>query len=221
MAPEGDPISNVAPPRGAIWDMDGVIVDSEHHHLAAWQATFAARGRRVTPEEFRATFGMTNDRAIEALIGPVDQATLDAVAAEKEERFRAGFRENPTLVNGALRLAERLAATGIRQAIASSAPTENIDLVWDLFDLDRFFVCAVSGVGLPSKPNPDVFEEAARRLGLPPAECVVFEDAFAGIAGARAAGMRVVAVATTHDAADLSAADLVVPDLSEVDLTRL
>jgi beta-phosphoglucomutase-like phosphatase (HAD superfamily) len=111
----------------------------------------------------------------------------------------------------------RLKNAGVRQAIASSAPQENIDVLVDGLGLRQYFAAIVSGATLPGKPNPDVFLEAARQIGVPPSACVVVEDAIAGVQAARNAGMRCIAVTTTNRADKLAAADIVVDRLDELD----
>jgi HAD superfamily hydrolase (TIGR01509 family) len=111
---------------------------------------------------------------------------------------------------------ERLAAKGVSQAIASSAPPANIDVMVDEAGLRVYFDAIVSGSQLSAKPDPAVFLEAANHLGVSPDRCIVVEDAIAGVEAAKRAGMRCIAVTVTNPAAALQDADIVVDRLDEL-----
>ena len=120
------------------------------------------------------------------------------------------------LFPGALKWLQVLQARGIKQAVASSAPLENITVTVEKLDLGHFFVELVPGADLPPKPAPDVFLEAARRLNLPPEDCIVIEDSVAGVEAAHNAGMQCIAVTTTHAAEELPDPDVLVNLLSDL-----
>ena len=105
---------------------------------------------------------------------------------------------------------DRLRATGIRQAVASSAPPENINTLVDELGIRAYFEAIVSGYDIPGKPDPAVFLKAASEIDLPPQRCIVVEDAVAGVQAAKRAGMRCIAVTTTNPAHALSDADIVI-----------
>jgi HAD superfamily hydrolase (TIGR01509 family) len=113
-------------------------------------------------------------------------------------------------------LLEALRRAEVRQAVGSSAPQANIDVLLAAGDLSPYFEAVVSAWDMPGKPDPAVFLKAAAQLGVPPARCVVIEDSTAGIEAARSAGMQCIAVTNTHLAPLLSAASLVVASLEEV-----
>jgi beta-phosphoglucomutase len=202
-------------PGGVLWDLDGTLIDSAGHHWTAWRDTLAGEGRAVTPADFASSFGKRNDEILRELFGPGLAAEwMERVAETKERSYRRLLREQGIeLLPGALAWFERLRAAGWKQALASSAPRPNIDAVFEgLAPLGWYLECVVSAdeVGR-GKPDPAIFLEAARRLGLPPARCVVVEDAPAGIEGARRAGMRSIGVLSEHHPS--LEADLVVPSL--------
>jgi HAD superfamily hydrolase (TIGR01509 family) len=122
----------------------------------------------------------------------------------------------PLVLPGVHALLEALRRAGVHQAVGSSAPQANIDVLLAAGDLRPYFEAVVSAWGMPGKPDPAVFLEAAAQLGILPARCVVIEDSTAGIEAARRAGMQCIAVTNTHPAALLSAASLVVASLEEV-----
>jgi beta-phosphoglucomutase len=202
---------------GVLWDLDGTLIDSAGHHWVAWRDTLAGFGRRVRPEDFADSFGKRNDEILRELYGDaLDPDWIAAVSDAKERAYRRLLREKGLEpLPGAVEWLERLRAAGWRQALASSAPVENIDAVREVLSLDRWLDVVVSAdeVGR-GKPNPAIFLEAARRLGLHPSRCVVVEDAPAGLEGARRAGMRSIGVLSPHHAR--LEADLVVPGLDRL-----
>ena len=210
--------------RGALWDMDGTLVDTAELHFEAWRSTCRAHGRDLTRPEFAATFGRRNEETIPILFGNrfVGPAAI-ALADQKEELYRTAAQDGVDLLRGGAALLQRLRAKGWRQAIGSSAPRLNVEQILRLTGTASIFDAVVSGDDVVrGKPHPDVFLRGATALGIDPQACVVFEDAPAGVMAAKAAGMKCVAVTfrSHHPAAELVAAgaDLVVRDLTEVDI---
>ncbi len=203
--------------RAVLWDMDGVLVDTGPWHFQTWAVALAPLGITLTPELFRATFGMNNHGVLTTLLGAAPDPALEVrVGDAKETAFRASIRGQARPRPGVAAWLQRLQAAGVRQAVASSAPPENIAVLVDELGIRPYFAALVSATGMPGKPDPTVFVEAARRLEAAPAECVVVEDSVAGVEAARRAGMRCVAVTNTNPAAALSAADLVVDSLADL-----
>ena len=201
-------------PGGVLWDLDGTLVDSAGHHWIAWRDTLAAEGRSVQPSDFANTFGKRNDEILHELFGQgIATEWIESVSEAKEQAYRRLLRERGLLpLPGALDWLRRLQEAGWKQALASSAPRPNIDAALEAIAFGRFLDAVVSAdeVGR-GKPDPALFLEAARRLGVPPARCVVVEDAPAGLEGARRAGMRSIGVLSEHHAR--LEADVVVPSL--------
>jgi HAD superfamily hydrolase (TIGR01509 family) len=199
---------------GVLWDLDGTLIDSAGYHWIAWRDTLAGLGRSVTEAQFARTFGKRNDEILRELVGePLDTAWVEKVSETKERTYRSILgREGLDLLPGAEAWLVRLGESGWRQALASSAPPLNIEAAFEALRLDRFLRTVVSADEVArGKPDPSIFLEAARRLGLPPDRCVVVEDAPAGIEGARRAGMRSIGVLSEHH--PRLDADLVVPSL--------
>jgi len=200
--------------RGVLWDMDGVLVDTGEFHFQAWSETLDEHGILFNRERFRETFGMNNAGILRVLLGRAPEPELLAeIGDKKEERFRRAVKGRAQLLPGVLGWLERLAAKGTRQAIASSAPPANIDVLVDELGLRTYFQAVASGFDLPGKPDPAVFLWAASLIDVPPERCVVVEDAVAGVEAAKRAGMKAIAVMTTNPAEALRAADLVVERL--------
>lgn len=185
------------PPGAVLWDMDGTLVDSGEAHWLAWREVLAGEGVSVTHEEFLATFGWRNVEILQRWMGPdVGPDRIARVGEAKERAYRERARAGGvTPLPGARECVRALRSAGWRQAITSSAPRANIEVVLDAMGL-RGLVDEHLGAEdvRRGKPDPELFLSAAGRLGVPPGRCVVVEDAEAGVEGARRAGMACVGV---------------------------
>ena len=205
-----------------IWDVDGTLVDTAELHFRAWVELCRSLGRDFTCADFAATFGRRNPEIIRYLFGDrFDDAAIDDLGYRKEELYKAAARQGVSLLPGARDLLEGLHAAGFRQAIGSSAPRGNVDLILEMTGSARFFGAIASAEDTQrGKPDPQVFLVAAQKLGVPPAHCVVMEDAVAGVQAARAGGMKCIGVTFVGHHPDESlrraGADLVVKTLTEV-----
>jgi len=209
-----------------IWDLDGVIADTAPYHLKAWQQTFRKRDVELTEEDFRHSFGLRNEAIIPGILRKeITGEEIERISSEKEEAFRRLIGQNISPLPGAIELMKSLAEAGFQMALASSTPIENIELVTERLGVKRYFQCIIcAGDVSKGKPDPQVFLLAARGLGAEPENCIVIEDAVAGVTAAKRAGMRCLAVTTTHPRGDLKEADLIVDTLEAVtvdDMDRL
>jgi HAD superfamily hydrolase (TIGR01509 family) len=152
-----------------------------------------------------------------------DEKLVEEISRRKESLFRRLANGNTPLLPGARALLANLHQAGIRQALATSAPLENIQAQLGDPEVMDFFQAVVSGskADFPGKPHPGIFLEAARQLGTDPRFCLVIEDAIAGVKAAKAAGMYCLAVTNTNPRADLALADRVVDSLEEVEYPEL
>lgn len=210
---------------GILWDMDGVLADSTQLHYKSWKATLDPRGFEITDEMFKHTFGENNRSVLTDIFGhPPAEEELNDISTEKEAWFREHIPGNMDILPGVLDWLKRFQSWGFLQAIASSAPTKNIEAQIDALGIRAYFNVLGSAADLPSKPDPVVFIKAAEKLGVSPARSVVIEDSPAGVEGARRSGMKCIAVLTTQPASVLKNADLIVnrlTDLKETDLRKL
>jgi HAD superfamily hydrolase (TIGR01509 family) len=210
---------------GVLWDLDGVLIESSQQHLESWVNVLPRFGLTMSGELHEQTFGMNNREILTIMLGePPEADFLRRVSWEKESAFREIIKGTVEPLGGAVELLEQLSSVKVRQAIASSAPEENIRVVVEELQIGGYFQALVSGHDLPAKPDPAVYLEAARQIELGPEACVVVEDAVVGVHGAKKAGMRAVGVTTTHAAEALQGADLVVEsllDLSVGDIVHL
>jgi beta-phosphoglucomutase family hydrolase len=200
---------------GILWDLDGTLADSADYHWESWRSAMEAEGLSVTHQQFLDSFGQRNDRILRTWLGAdADPARIERIADAKEREYRRLARERGlTPLPGAAEWLMRLRADGWRQAIASSAPLANVDAMLDALKLEAFFDAIVSAEDVTvGKPDPQVFLKAAQKLGVPTSQCIVVEDAAAGVEAARRAGMRSIGVNRTT-ALD---ADLFVRSLAEL-----
>ena len=201
-----------------LWDMDGTLVDSEEYHWRAWRDTMAEQGITLTYEQFLPTFGQRNDSILPQWLGSSASAERkQRVGDAKEERYRKLVRENGLApLPGAAEWVRRLQRESWPQAVASSAPRANLDVVLEVIGLAACFQAVVSAEDVTAgKPDPEVFLTASARLNVPPARCIVVEDAPAGVEAARRAGMRSIGVSRKPTAL---AADIAVKSLADLDM---
>lgn len=209
--------------RAVIFDLDGVLVSTDALHLAAWRA-MAARWGFAFPEEIADQLrGVSRTESLELILAAADRADdFDAadrerLAAWKNETYRAQLRSlSPAdALPGAARLLAELRARGVKLAVGSSS--RNARPILDRLGFTPRFDAIVDGNDLTrGKPDPQVFLLAAERLGLPPAACIVIEDAASGVQAALAAGCAVVAIGSAARAPGAERAVLRTKDLSEV-----
>jgi beta-phosphoglucomutase family hydrolase len=203
--------------RGVLWDLDGVLVDTGEVHFQVWTEVFAGLGIHFSRDTFQKTFGMNNAGLLALMLGDgYTPQTAHEISAQKENLFRQTVRGQAVILPGVSDWLERLSLWGVHQAVASSAPHENIDTLIDELGIRRYFQAVISVANLPGKPDPGVFLNAAEAIRVPPNRCVVIEDAVAGVEAARRAGMKCVAVLTTNPAHRLSQADVIVERLDQL-----
>ena len=214
--------------KGVIFDMDGVLVDNMKIHIEA----FVEMGRRYNVTEapqtdMSALNGRGNDDVMRALLPAevIDKYGIEALSKEKEAIYRELFEATIAPTEGLVALLEQLSAEGIPCAVGSSGPKENVAFVLNRCGIEPYFKARISGdMVTKCKPDPEIFLTAASQLGVAPEECLVFEDAVSGIEAAQRAGMKVVALTTTHTAEQLLAKvtpDLVVPNFKGLTPAKL
>lgn len=197
--------------------MDGVLVDTAEFHYSTWTRALSARGIPFSRDAYRATFGMNNAGTLAALLGGApDPGLVAEIIEHKEREFRRAIRGQARPLPGVLLWLERLRSEGVRQGLATSAPQQNIDALLDELGLRRFFDVIESGADLPAKPDPSLFLQVARGLGVTADRCTVIEDSVAGVRAARRAGMQCIAVATTNPPDLLGEAEVIVSRLDEL-----
>ncbi len=187
-------------PLLAIFDHDGVLVDSLALHQQAWLDLGRKAGLPISAEFIHETFGMTNPSILKRLLGEAyDPAEASRLGLWKEECYREAARGDIDLMPGVRELLDALSGAGVVLAIGSSGPRLNLELTVECCGLSGRFasIAALEDIA-HGKPDPEVFLLAASRAGLPPSRAVVFEDATVGVQAAKRAGMYAVGVGTTH-----------------------
>ena len=209
--------------EAVLWDLDGVIADTADSHYLAWKDVFGKRGVDFSREDFMRFFGRRHDTIIEFALGKdLPPKDFEAVAEAKQADYRRRVSRNLKAMPGAIELLKSLKEHGIKSAIASSAPIENIVIILRGLGIEGYFQSIAPGTEVAEgKPSPQVFLLAAEKLGVSPANCVVIEDAIAGVSAAGRAGMKCVAVANSHPAASLKEADLVTDSLEKIGIREL
>jgi len=205
--------------QGFIFDMDGTMVDNMMTHHRAWQRKLASLGLEMPIETVKEQIHGINEEIIERLFGArFTPEERRRIAGEKEAEYRQIFLPELKLIDGLdafLREAQQL---GIPMGIGTAAPAENVDFVLDHLNLRPLFrVVLHAAMVHRGKPDPEVFLKVAEQLGLPPQNCLVFEDSPTGAEAARRAGMPTVVLTTTHTAEEFARFDHVLkiaPDFS-------
>jgi beta-phosphoglucomutase family hydrolase len=209
--------------EAVLWDMDGVIADTADYHYRAWQSVFGERGVEFSREDFMRHFGQRHDTIIRFALG--DKLTpeeLEDITEKKQSTYRRMVAVNIKPLPGAIDLLKSLKKHGIKSAIASSAVPKNIDVIIKGLGIESFFQAIAWGTEVKEgKPSPQIFLRAAQKLGVKPAGCLVIEDAIAGVAAARRAGMKCIAVTNSHPKDSLKDADLVVDSLEMVSVADM
>jgi HAD superfamily hydrolase (TIGR01509 family) len=218
-------VPRLDPPVLALFDHDGVLVDSLELHQNAWMELGRRESLPITAEFIHETFGMTNPSIFERLLnGSAPAADLQRYGDIKEECYREAACKTIALMDGVRPFLDALSTAGVALAIGSSGVLPNLHLTVETCGLNGRFAAIASLEDIQrGKPDPQVFLVAASKVGIDPAACAVFEDATVGIQAAKAAGMYAVGVTTTHGAESLLAAgaDQVIDHFSECDVPAL
>ena len=192
----------------AIFDMDGVLIDSGAHHRDAWDLLLRELGREPAPESWRVTIGRPAEEAVGLLLGRRLEADEARALARRKRAHYARLAERGMLpIRGVADFVDQLVRRGVPRAVATSASRGDLDALLSQVGLRRHFEVIVTAEDVRwGKPNPEVFLRAAAGLEVPPTTCLVFEDSLVGVHAARNAGMRVIGLTTAHDSRELLAA---------------
>ena len=197
-----------------IFDMDGVIVDSNPYHKIALQQFCARHGYPLTEDQLLTRiYGRTNKEWLAQLFGQLSPSQLAVYGEEKESLFRALFEKDIRPVKGLISFLEALDTGGIPRAIGTSAPRSNVDFTLSRTGTGRFFsVILDESFVTRGKPDPEIYLSVAKALNLPPQRCIVIEDSLSGVAAGKAAGAKVIGITTTHTKGELASTDMVIDD---------
>lgn len=207
-----------------IFDMDGTMLDNNPYHLKAWQAFCKKYGITLTEEEYKNQLsGRSSSDTMQFLFQkPLSEAEISLLRNEKEQLYRRLVQPHIRPIKGLPALLASLQAEGIKMAIASSATPVNLRFALGKLQLEPYFTAIVDSTMVSKgKPDPEIFLMAAKKLQISPHRCIVFEDSITGIRGAKAAGMKVIAITTAHIPEELKEADGVIEDYTRVSVGGL
>lgn len=202
-----------------IFDMDGVIIDSNPFHKISLRQFCEKYGYHLSDDELISKiYGRTNKEWITNLFGTLSHDELVRYEEEKEGLFRELYKNDIRALHGLPEFLERLREKNIPMAIGTSAPRSNVDYVLAHTGLAKYFSTILDESDVEhGKPNPEIYLKVAARMGYEPDRCVVFEDSLSGVESARRAGTKVVGVATTHSMEELSHTDFIIQDFVNLD----
>jgi HAD superfamily hydrolase (TIGR01509 family) len=208
--------------RAILWDMDGVLADTSPLHFETWERVLVEQGIPFDRHKFHLIYGLKNRDLLPYLTDrPMEPEWAERIANQKEQAFRQALHGHLFPLPGVVKWLQKFNKSGYRQAVASSAPPENVDALVDELGIRTYFDALVTPGDLPGKPDPAVFLLAADRLGVTAQNCVVIEDSIPGLEAARRAGMRCIAVTTTNPPEALTQADIVVNTLEELTVDQV
>lgn len=212
--------------KAVIFDMDGVIVDTNPHHRTAWREYYQRYGKTLSDADFvEYVSGKHNNDILRHLFAGKTLTADESrqLAHEKEALFRELYSKDITPVVGLIPFLQSLKKAGILTAVATSAPVENLVFVMDALSLRPYFdVLLNESLVTHPKPDPEIYQKAMDMLGVDPAESVIFEDSMTGIQAGKASGASVVGLATTQSLDELYPfVDDAILDFSQMTLDRL
>lgn len=208
---------------GVIFDMDGVIVDSNPIHKKAIQVFCKEHNLDLTDEYLEnELYGRTNEEWIPALFGEMSKTEVKKLADEKEQLFRDIFAPEDHIVEGIPNFLEQLKNEQIPMAVATSAPSENAEYILSRLDIKHYFKEILNSSHVTKgKPDPEVYLKTAAALDKAPESCIVFEDSVSGVQAGLQAGTSVIGVTTTHSREELDSCHFVIDDFQTLSLDDL
>ncbi len=207
-----------------IFDMDGVIADTNPFHSLAWK-TFAEKYNfKITEDDLKNhVYGRTNKSIFDYLFDEnLSDDALIRMSDEKELLFRMLYKNKVQALPGLINLLKGLKANSFKAGLATSAPRENVDFILDELEIRNYFDGIVDSTSISKgKPDPEIYLKCANSLNTLPVNCLVFEDSLPGVEAANAAGMKVIGVTTTHNREELKNTTMVIDDFTGLDVKIL
>lgn len=213
------------PPFAVAFDLDGTLIDNNQYHFITWQEFYRKRNRQLTMEEYKACFnGRTMTDCVKYVFQQPDMpvAEIERYTNEKESLYREIYAAHIKPIPGLLSLLALLHQEQIPMVIATSGIQDNIDFLFSHIPIKHYFKRVIKGSDIThGKPHPEMYQLAAKELELPAEKCIAFEDATVGVASAAGAGMKVIALTTTHTPEELTGANLIVKDYQGIHMEQL
>jgi beta-phosphoglucomutase len=202
-----------------IFDMDGTMIDNMFYHKRAWMEFTGRHGIYPSEKEFKQKFsGLKNDKILEGIFNKkLTEQEVTSHAEKKEQLYRDLYAPHIQEVKGLTDILNTLKTHNKKVAVATTAPKKNRDFGLEALRMtDTFSVVLGEEDVIHSKPDPGIYLEAAKRLGVEPGRCLVFEDSPPGVTAGKAAGMKVIGILTTHSEEDLKDADYQIRDFTAI-----
>jgi len=205
--------------KAVIFDLDGTMLDNNPYHLKAFKKYLQKNNREMSDEEYNRNInGRTNKDVMEYIYQKkLSEEELLHFVQEKESLYRELYKDDIAPVKGLMELLRLLDKNNIPMGIATSGIQVNIDFMFVNVPVKKYFKTVVNSSHIKKgKPDPEIFLKTADALHVVAAECLVFEDSIVGITAAKAAGMKVIAIATTHQKEELAIADMIIDDYTQL-----
>lgn len=207
-----------------IFDLNGVIVDDSQWHKKAWDLFCLKHNFKLTKTDLNQhVYGKINSEIFQFLFGKkLKKSLLEKYTAEKESLYRNAFKKHLKPTKGLIAFLKKLERKKIILAIATSAPPKNVDFVLTRLKIKKFFSLILDDTSIKKgKPHPEIYLKTAKKIKARPSQCIVFEDSLSGIEAAKRAGMKVIAIATTHRKKEIKIADLVIDSFNDIKFDHL
>lgn len=207
-----------------LFDMDGVIVDSNPYHKLAFQAFLKQHNIALTDEELKTkVFGRPNKEIMSYIFkDDATQEQSEIWANEKEALFRDMYKADIQAVKGLIPFLQMLKGMKVATAVGTSAPVANLNFVLDALNIRQYFDVLLHSTDVVcGKPHPEIYLKASSNLEVHPSKCIVIEDSLPGVQAGLSAGMKVIGITTTHTPEELDNTHLVIQDFEELNMEKL
>ena len=211
-------------PEAIIFDLDGTLIDNNAYHIEAWKVFYDKIGKPFSKEEYTNNInGRINSDIFNYIFDSnLNTELLENYSTEKETLYRELYKPHIKAIDGLIDFLEELEKANIPKAIATSGLVPNINFMFEHVPIKKYYAEIIDASQVTKgKPHPEIFLKAATAVNANPKNCVAFEDSIAGIRSAKAAGMKVVGLTTTHTAEEVKEADVIIKDYTEISLTKL
>lgn len=211
-------------PEAVIFDLDGTLINNNPYHIEAWKVFYNKIGKPFSKQEYTKNI---NGRINRDIFNYIFNTTLspdliEVYSNEKEALYRELYKPHIKPINGLIDFLDELENEKILKAIATSGLAPNINFMFEHVPIKKYYANVIDASQITNgKPHPEIFLKAAASVNADAKRCVAFEDSVAGIRAAKAAGMKVIGLTTTHTAEEVHEADLVITDYTEISLTKL
>ncbi len=211
-------------PGAVIFDLDGTLIDNNAYHIEAWKVFYKKTGREFSMDEYKNKInGRINREIFNKIFGlELSPEEIERYTNEKEQLYRELYAPYIKPIPGLITFLQQIKQAGIPMAIATSGLPVNIAFMFEHVTIKDYFDNVIDSTVITNgKPDPEIFLKAAASVNAPAPSCIALEDSIAGVQSATAAGMKVIALTTTHTKEDLHQADLTINDYTEIDLSTL